>query len=70
MTKHTLKFGGEFRKNTDMLLQTQDAGGPRGEFTFTANGTAQPGRGRVDDEPGERVCRVPARLAGDRAAAI
>ena len=42
MTKHTLKFGGEFRKNTDMLLQTQDAGGPRGEFAFTANGTANP----------------------------
>jgi hypothetical protein len=42
MTKHTLKFGGEFRKNTDMLLQTQDAGGPRGEFVFSANGTANP----------------------------
>lgn len=40
MTKHTLKVGGEFRKNTDMLLQTQDAGGPRGGFSFTANGTA------------------------------
>ena len=42
MTKHTLKAGGEFRKNTDMLLQTQDAGGSRGEFTFGANGTANP----------------------------
>jgi hypothetical protein len=42
MTKHTLKFGGEFRKNTDMLLQTQDAGGSRGEFTFNANGTGNP----------------------------
>src|SRR5687767_10181632 len=42
MTRHTLKFGGEFRKNTDMLLQTQDAGGPRGEFVFNANGTANP----------------------------
>ena len=42
MTKHTLKFGGEFRHNTDMLLQTQDAGGPRGEFAFTANGTGNP----------------------------
>jgi hypothetical protein len=42
MTKHTLKIGGEFRKNTDMLLQTQDAGGPRGEFVFTANGTGNP----------------------------
>jgi carboxypeptidase family protein/TonB-dependent receptor-like protein len=42
MTKHTLKVGGEFRKNTDMLLQTQDAGGPRGEFVFSANGTGNP----------------------------
>ncbi|HET7695623.1 MAG TPA: carboxypeptidase regulatory-like domain-containing protein [Vicinamibacterales bacterium] len=42
MTKHTLKFGGEYRNNTDMLLQTQDAGGPRGEFVFNANGTANP----------------------------
>jgi hypothetical protein len=42
MTKHTLKFGGEFRKNTDMLLQTQDAGGPRGNFTFNASGTGNP----------------------------
>ena len=42
MTKHTLKFGGEFRKNTDMLLQTQDAGGPRGGFVFNANGTGNP----------------------------
>jgi hypothetical protein len=42
MTSHTLKFGGEFRNNTDMLLQTQDAGGPRGEFVFTANGTGNP----------------------------
>jgi hypothetical protein len=42
MTKHTLKYGGEFRKNTDMLLQTQDAGGSRGNFTFSANGTGNP----------------------------
>ena len=42
MTKHTMKFGGEFRKNTDVLLQTQDAGGPRGEFGFIASGTGNP----------------------------
>lgn len=42
MTKHTVKFGGEWRKNTDMLLQTQDAGGPRGRFAFNANGTGSP----------------------------
>jgi hypothetical protein len=42
MNKHTMKFGGEWRKNTDMLLQTQDAGGPRGRFNFNANGTGNP----------------------------
>jgi hypothetical protein len=35
-----VKFGGEFRKNTDVLLQTQDAGGPRGELRRSRNGTA------------------------------
>src|SRR4029077_1842275 len=39
---HTIKFGGEWRKNTDKLLQTQDAGGPRGQFGFTASGTGNP----------------------------
>jgi carboxypeptidase family protein len=39
MTGHTLKMGGEIRKNTDMLLQVQDNGGPRGQFTFNASGT-------------------------------
>jgi hypothetical protein len=42
LTKHTVKFGGELRKNTDVLLQTQDAGGSRGNFGFTANGTGNP----------------------------
>ena len=35
---HTVKLGGEWRHNRDMLLQTQDAGGPRGDFNFTALG--------------------------------
>ena len=39
---HTVKLGGEWRSNEDMLLQTQDAGGPRGEFTFNASGTGLP----------------------------
>jgi hypothetical protein len=39
---HTIKIGGEWRHNTDMLLQTQDAGGPRGSFTFNASGTGNP----------------------------
>src|SRR5204863_2986297 len=42
MDKHTFKYGGEFRKNTDMLLQTQDAGGSRGEFIFSAYGSGNP----------------------------
>ena len=36
---HTVKMGGEWRHNRDMLLQTQDSGGPRGNFNFTAAGT-------------------------------
>ena len=39
---HTVKVGGEWRHNRDMLLQTQDAGGPRGQFTFNASGTGLP----------------------------
>ena len=42
MASHTLKFGGEWRSNEDMLLQTQDAGGPRGRFAFNASGTGIP----------------------------
>src|SRR5262249_47308452 len=42
MQTHTLKLGGEWRNNRDLLLQTQDAGGPRGEFTFNASGTGLP----------------------------
>jgi hypothetical protein len=39
---HTIKFGGEWRHNRDLLLQTQDAGGPRGAFSFNASGTGNP----------------------------
>ena len=39
---HTVKMGGEWRHNRDMLLQTQDAGGPRGHFNFNASGTGDP----------------------------
>jgi Carboxypeptidase regulatory-like domain/TonB dependent receptor len=39
---HTIKMGGEWRKNTDLLLQTQDAGGSRGRFIFNASGTGSP----------------------------
>jgi hypothetical protein len=39
---HTVKAGGEWRNNKDVLLQTQDAGGPRGRFIFNAAGTGSP----------------------------
>lgn len=39
---HTIKTGFEWRKNTDILLQTQDAGGPRGRFHFGSSGTGNP----------------------------
>jgi hypothetical protein len=42
MNTHTIKFGGEWRHNRDMLLQTQDAGGPRGRFAFNTSGTSIP----------------------------
>ncbi len=40
---HTVKAGGEWRHNRDLLLQTQDAGGSRGRFDFIASGTGLPG---------------------------
>jgi outer membrane receptor protein involved in Fe transport len=42
LNTHTVKFGGEWRNNVDVLLQTQDAGGPRGNFNFNASGTGLP----------------------------
>jgi hypothetical protein len=40
---HTVKLGGEWRHNRDLLLQTQDAGGSRGRFDFIASGTGLQG---------------------------
>ena len=42
LRSHTVKLGGEWRHNRDMLLQTQDAGGSRGQFNFNASGTGLP----------------------------
>ncbi len=42
MGNHTLKMGGEWRKNRDFLLQLQDNGGTRGRFRFGAAQTALP----------------------------
>ncbi|MGI8672917.1 MAG: carboxypeptidase regulatory-like domain-containing protein, partial [Luteitalea sp.] len=39
---HQVKFGADLRRNRDLLLQTQDFGGPRGTFSYNGSGTAQP----------------------------
>ncbi len=39
---HTIKFGEDFRHNRDFLLQTQDNGGPRGQYQFRGPQTASP----------------------------
>jgi hypothetical protein len=41
-SNHTIKFGEDFRHTRDFLLQTQDQGGPRGEFQFRGGQTALP----------------------------
>ena len=40
---HTIKLGLDLRRIRDELLQTQDAGGPRGEFQFRNQQTSIPG---------------------------
>ena len=65
-SSHTLKFGGEWRHNYDMLLQTQDAGGPRGQFTFNASGTGIPSETGHAQRRGQPDGVVPARLAEQR----
>ncbi len=54
---HTIKMGGEWRNNRDMLLQTQDAGGPRGLFNFIASGTGLPTETASTHGRGQLVCR-------------
>ena len=39
---HSLKVGGEWRRNRDFLLQLQDNGGVRGRFNFGGSQTALP----------------------------
>ena len=41
-SNHTIKFGEDLRHTRDFLLQTQDQGGPRGEFQFRSGQTALP----------------------------
>lgn len=40
---HNVKFGGEYRRNRDFLLQVQDNGGTRGRYIFGGAQTAIPG---------------------------
>ena len=49
LRNHSIKFGIDIRRLRDELLQTQDAGGPRGEFQFRNNVTSAPG-GKVLDQ--------------------
>ena len=44
---HSIKIGTEVRHNEDFLLQIQDAGGVRGQFTFNGEQTAIPGDTRA-----------------------
>src|SRR5690606_29610313 len=39
---HSVKWGGDLRRNRDFLLQTQEFGGPRGTFSFNGSGTSRP----------------------------
>ncbi len=61
---HTVKFGTEVRHNEDFLLQIQDAGGVRGQFSFNGAQTAIPSDTRATGRARERVRVVPARRAG------
>ncbi len=40
LRNHTIKFGFDLRRIRDELLQTQDRGGPRGQFNYRNNQTA------------------------------
>ena len=49
---HTIKFGADLRRLRDELLQTQDAGGPRGEFVYGNNQTSTAGGAVLDQVNG------------------
>ena len=69
LRNHTVKLGGEWRHNRDLLLQTQDAGGSRGQFNFNASGTGLPSDNAIAQRRRQLVRVVPARLAERRARA-
>lgn len=51
-SNHTIKWGVDFRRIREELLQTQDAGGPRGEYQFRDNQTSTPGSAVLDQVNG------------------
>lgn len=51
-SNHTFKWGVDLRRIREELLQTQDAGGPRGEYQFRDNQTSTPGAAVLDQVNG------------------
>jgi hypothetical protein len=49
---HTFKWGADVRRGREELLQTQDAGGPRGEYQFRDNQTSTSGAAVLDQVNG------------------
>ncbi len=68
MGNHTIKFGEDFRHTRDFLLQTQDNGGPRGQFQFRATQTSIPSNAAATAGFANALRVVPARRAVARAA--
>jgi hypothetical protein len=69
LRNHTIKFGADVRRLRDELLQTQDAGGPRGEYEFRNQQTSTSG-GRVLDQVNSMasfLLDVPSRFQRDLA---
>ena len=71
---HTIKFGGDYRHNSDYLLQTQDQGGPRGFFTFNGEPDrrrrASPRRRTTSATRWRRSCSIGRATAGRDLAVI
>jgi hypothetical protein len=69
---HTIKFGVDVRRLRDELLQTQDAGGPRGEFLFRNNQTSTPGAPVLDqvNSAASFLLDAPSQLQRDLAVAF
>jgi hypothetical protein len=72
LRNHTIKFGADIRRLRDELLQTQDAGGPRGEYQFRNNQTSIPGAAVLDQANAlaSLLLDVPSRFRRDLAVAF